>query len=218
MKIMDKSIFALEQAKNGVRYSFHIIFHPFDGFYDLKHEKRGNIYTASLFVITLILLFIIKRQFTGFVINTSRQKDLNILAEIVSVALPVILWCASNWFLTTLTEGDGSFKDIYIYSCYSLLPLILILPPLILYSRLLTIDGIAFYTFFETTGYVWVGILLFFGTLVTHQFTLGKTFFSVIVILIGMGVIVFIGLLFFNIVQQIIEFIKEIFIEYNLRV
>ena len=202
----------------GAKYSLHVIFHPFDGFYDIKHEKKGSIYTGTLFILVLILIFIARRQFTGFVINNARQKDLNIISEIISVVLPILLWCVSNWCLTTLTEGEGSFKDIYIYTCYSLVPMILILAPLILYSRILTVEGVAFYSFFNGFAYVWTGLLLLFGTLVTHQFTLGKTIFSVIVVIIGMGVIAFIGILFFNIIQQVIEFVREVILEYDLRV
>ncbi len=206
-----------KQALFGIKYSFHILFHPFDGFYDLKHEKKGNIYTATLFVVSLILVFILKRQFSGFVINTARAKDLNIISEIVSVLLPLLLWCVSNWCLTTLTEGEGSFKDIYIYSCYSLLPMVLIMAPLILYSRFVTTEEVAFYSFFQSAAFVWAGLLFLFGTIVTHQFTLGKTLFSVIIIIVGIGVIAFIGILFFNIVQQIAGFIREVYLEYILR-
>lgn len=218
MGIFNKVGLITREAVFGTKYSLHVIFHPFDGFYDIKHEKKGNIYTATLFVLVLILIFIAKRQFTGFVINTARQKDLNIISEIVSVVLPILLWCISNWCLTTLTEGEGSFKDIYIYTCYSLVPMILLLAPLIVYSRFLTVEGAAFYSFFNGFAYVWTGLLILFGTLVTHQFTLGKTIFSVIIVIVGMGVIAFIGILFFNIIQQVIEFIGEVILEYDLRV
>lgn len=217
MKYLSNIGSATKQAFAGTKYSFHILFHPFDGFYDLKHEKKGNIYTALLFVVTLILIFIMKRQFTGFVLNTARQKDLNILSEIVSVLLPLLLWCVSNWCLTTLTEGEGSFKDIFMYSCYSLLPLILIMAPLIVYSRFVTTEEIAFYSFFQSAAFIWAALLVLVGTIVTHQFTLGKTVFSVLVILVGMGVIAFIGILFFNIIQQITGFIREVYLEYILR-
>lgn len=201
-----------------LRYSFHILTHPFDGFYDLKHEKRGSMWVSTLFVILLIITFILKRQFTGFVLNTSRPSDLNIFAEALGVLLPFGLWCISNWCLTTLTEGEGSFKDIYIYSGYALLPMILINLPMIVYSNFVVEEEAGFYSFFITLAMIWSGLLFMVGTLVTHQFTLSKTIFSLIVIIIGMGIIAFIGLLFFNLIQQMIDFVVNLYYEYSFRI
>lgn len=201
-----------------LRYSFHILTHPFDGFYDIKHEKKGSMWVSTLFVVLLIITFILKRQFTGFVLNTSRPSDLNIFAEALGVLLPFGLWCISNWCLTTLTEGEGSFKDIYIYSGYALLPMILINLPMIVYSNFVVEEEAGFYSFFITLAMIWSGLLFMVGTLVTHQFTLSKTIFSLIVIIIGMGVIAFIGLLFFNLIQQMIDFVVNLYYEYSFRI
>ena len=34
--------------KEELLYAFHVIFHPFDGFWDLKHEKRGGVRGATV--------------------------------------------------------------------------------------------------------------------------------------------------------------------------
>ena len=36
-----------------LKYSFTLIFHPFDGFWDLKHEKRGSA-KAALVILALL--------------------------------------------------------------------------------------------------------------------------------------------------------------------
>ena len=200
------------------RYSFHILTHPFDGFYDIKHEKKGSAAISTLFVFLLIVTFILKRQFTGFVLNTSRPSDLNIFAEAAGVLLPFGLWCISNWCLTTLTEGEGSFRDIYIYSGYALFPMILINLPMIVYSNFVVQEEAGFYSFFIGLAMVWSGLLFMVGTLVTHQFTLSKTIFSLVVIIVGMGVIAFIGLLFFNLIQQMYDFVSNLYYEYSFRI
>lgn len=41
----------------------------------------------------------------------------------MSVALPVALWVLANWCLTTLFDGEGTLKDVYIATCYALTPL-----------------------------------------------------------------------------------------------
>lgn len=200
------------------RYSFYLLTHPFDGFYDIKHEKKGRVWVSTLFVFLLIVTFILKRQFTGFVINTSRPSELNIFAEAAGVLLPFGLWCISNWCLTTLTEGEGNFRDIYIYSGYALLPMILINLPMIVYSNFVIQEEAGFYNFFISLAMIWSLLLFVVGTLVTHQFTLSKTIFSLVVIIIGMGVLAFIGLLFFNLLQQMYDFILNLYYEYNFRI
>ena len=42
---------------HGLRYALHVIVHPFDGFWDLKHEKRGNLASALIILAATILAY-----------------------------------------------------------------------------------------------------------------------------------------------------------------
>ena len=33
---------------DSINYAFYVLFHPFDGFWDLKHEKKGTIRAAAV--------------------------------------------------------------------------------------------------------------------------------------------------------------------------
>ncbi|MGB4387782.1 MAG: hypothetical protein WBI89_01090, partial [Caldicoprobacterales bacterium] len=95
------------EVLRGLRYVFYLIFHPFNGFWDLKHEKKGNLGSAFVIVGLLGVTFILRRQATGFIFNTVNLLELNIFVEIMSVILPFALWCVANWSLTTLLDGEG---------------------------------------------------------------------------------------------------------------
>ena len=53
-----------------LRYSLYLIFHPFDGFWDLKHERRGSRKAATVILLILVINSILKTQFTGFLYNS----------------------------------------------------------------------------------------------------------------------------------------------------
>jgi hypothetical protein len=205
------------EVLQSLRYSLYLIFHPFDGFWDLKHEKKGNLRTALLIVAMVSVTFILRRQLTGFILNEVKLRELNIIVEILSISLPFFLWCVANWCLTTLMDGEGSFRDIVITSAYALIPLILINLPLIVFSNIITLEEAAFYSFFDILSLVWTGLLLFLGTSVVHQYPLTKTFLTCICIVIGMGLIIFIALLFFSLLQQMFAFFYIIYQEVALR-
>jgi len=205
------------EVLQSLRYSLYLIFHPFDGFWDLKHEKKGNLKTAMLIVAMVCVTYILRRQLTGFILNEVKLRELNIIVEILSVALPFFLWCVANWCLTTLMDGEGSFKDIVITSAYALIPIILINLPLIVFSNIITLEEAAFYRFFDILAIAWAGMLLFLGTSVVHQYSLTKTFLTSICIVIGMGLIIFIALLFFSLLQQMFSFFYTIYKEVALR-
>lgn len=201
----------------GLRYSFHVIFHPFDGFWDLKHEKRGNLRAACIILLVLSITYIMRRQLTGFIFNTNDLNRLNIVVESLSVLIPFMLWCISNWCLTTLMDGEGSFKDIFITTAYALVPLIIINLPLILISNILTINEAAFYYFFDSLAVIWTGVLIVLGTMVVHQYSLSRTIITSLFIIVGMGLIIFIGMLFFSLIQQMYSFVITIYREISFR-
>lgn len=198
-------------------FSFHLIFHPFDGFWDLKHEKRGNLKAAFVIIVLLWLTFTLRRQFTGFLFNFNDLNELNIFSEALAIILPFLLWCVSNWCLTSLMEGEGGFKDIVITSAFALTPIIIINLPLILLSNAITVHEGAFYRFFDVIALTWSGALLILGTMVVHQYTLTRTIVTSVFIFVGMGLIIFIALLFFSMLQQMISFAYTLYLEISLR-
>ena len=58
-----------------------------------------------------------------------------------------------------------------------------------------------------------VGILLFFGMLVTHDYTLKKNFVTTLGTILAMVVIMFIAILFSSLVAKMVTFIISIFTE-----
>lgn len=200
-----------------IKYAFHVIFHPFDGFWDLKREKRGSLAAALTFVALTIITLTLEKQKTAFLFNPYRLEYINVVVDIVTVLLLYILWCVANWCLTSLMDGEGKFKDIAIATGYSLFPIILLRLPMILLSYMLTSSEGSFYEVIGVVSYLWAGALLILGTMITHQYTVKKTLLTCICTIVGMGVIMFIGLLFFNVIQQMITFISIIYEEIRFR-
>lgn len=203
----------LKSVYDSVRYSRHLIYHPFDGFWDLKHEKRGNVPAATVLLILVCLTYVFIRQYTGFIYNPYDLTELNIVSEFLSILVPFLLWCVVNWSLTTLVEGKGTFRDIYIASAYALTPIILINIPLTIVSNFMTIEESAFYDFFFLAAIFWAGFLVYFGIMVTHRFEGGKNFLTVVLTIAGMLFVIFISILFFNLAEQFYTFVREIYLE-----
>lgn len=207
----------LSQMLKGFRYSLYLIFHPFKGFWDLKHEKKGNVYSAWLIVALLSVLLILRRQFTGFILNFNKQNEMNVFVEILSVLAPLGLWCLSNWCITTLVDGEGSFKDIFITTSYALTPLVLINIPMLLLSNVMIVEETVFYTVLDALSILWAGLLILIGIMTVHQFTMPKTIATIAVAVVGMVIILFLILLFVSIIQQIVSFVDLLWTEMTMR-
>ena len=193
-------------------YPFHLCFHPFDGFWDLKHEKRGSVRAATTILAITILALFYNSIGKGYLFNPE-DKYSTIFVSILSVAIPVVLWSVSNWCLTTLFDGEGSFKDIYIATCYALSPLpIFVIISTILTNVMTSTEG-SMVNLIIVFGFIWAAMLLFFGTLVTHDYSLGKNVITILGTILAMLVILFVIILFSSLVIKMITFVIAIFKE-----
>jgi hypothetical protein len=102
-------------------------------------------------------------------------------------------------------------------SAYALMPMVLLGIPLTFISNAMSLDYAAFYSIVNAIIYVWCGILLLSSLLVVHQYTLDKTILTAILIIVGMAIIVFLGLLFFNLISQLVGFVVSLYWEISLR-
>ena len=197
-------------------YGFYVIFHPFDGFYDLKHEHRGSIRASLVFIVLTVVVFFYQGVGQGYVLNPT-GKITTIFAQAISVLVPLFLFVLANWCLTTLFEGEGSFKDILIACSYSLLPLIILIAPATLCSNWVTNNEAAIVEMVGTVALIWVGFLLFFGTMVTHDYSLGKNVITILGTVVAMACIVFIVLLFSMLLAKLVGLITNIITELQYR-
>ena len=197
-------------------YGFYIIFHPFDGFWDMKQEKRGSVLAATIYLLLACGVYIYKAIGTGFILNPYGLYA-DFLAESLSVIVPVGLGAISNWCLTTLFDGEGSLKDIYMVMCYSLVPII----PIVFFSTLAThiivLEETMILRMIGTVMMIWVGALIFFGLMVVHDYTLGKNVATVIGSFVGMAFIMFVTLLFSGLLMKIVQFVTSIYNEVSYR-
>lgn len=200
-----------------MRYAFHVMLRPFDGFWDLKYEKRGNLKSAFALLFLLVLTFIIQRQLTAFLFNTNNIQNLDIRRELQTTLVPFLLWCVANWCLTTLMDGEGSFRDIIIATSYALFPIIITNVFVTIISHWITLDEKEFYNFFLSLSMLWSAWLLFVGTMTVHQYSIKKNIFTILLTIAGMGIISFIGVLFFSLIQQMAGFISTIYKELTMR-
>ena len=99
---------------------------------------------------------------------------------------------------------------------YALLPFILSLAVALICSNCLTLEEESFLILIRQAGIWWSAALLLCGLCRIHQYNFAKTLLSVVLTLLGMAIIVFLVVMFFGLMQQLISFVKSIISEIRL--
>ena len=209
----------LNRYGQSMKYALYAITHPFDGFWDLIHEKKGSIAAANTFLALFLIIRVLKLIATNFQFIMAPIQHINVFEEMGSLLLPFLVLCVANWAMTTLFEGKGRFKDIYMGMCYALVPYIIIQLPMILVSNMLTYEEGSFYSVLLSISVIWCVFLVFVGLMEIHDYGPGKTFIFLIVTVVGAGVILFLMLVFFSLLSDafafFVSFYREIVFRLN---
>ncbi|MCR2821531.1 YIP1 family protein [Lederbergia panacisoli] len=196
-----------------IKYPFYVIIHPFRGFWDVKYEGKGKLQIALSILLLLTIVITLKRQFTGFIVNFSNPNQLNSIDELIFIVLPFFLFCIANWAITTLMDGEGKFIEIITVTAYALLPMVVIYAATTIISNFITFEEAPLFFLLESIAMFWFLGLLFVGIMTVHQYSVSKTIATFIITGIVMGVMIFLGLLFFSLLQQLITFVETIYKE-----
>ena len=203
----------LSRYGQSLRFALHVITHPFDGFWDLIHEKRGTMAAAHTFLFLFLLTRVLKLICTNFQFISAPIQHINLFEEAASLLLPFLVLCVANWAMTTLFEGKGRFRDIYMAMCYALVPYSLIQLPMILVSNGLTYEEGSIYTVMLSLSVIWCMFLVFVGLMEIHDYGPGKTFIFIIVTIVGACVILFLMLVFFSLLSAAVAFFVSFYRE-----
>jgi tetratricopeptide (TPR) repeat protein len=202
-----------QTLKSELLYAYRAIYHPFDGFWEIKMQQRGSVRSASVILAMVVLSFCYQEIGTGYLFRTTRIEEVDLFIVILTVLIPLLLWCLASWGLTTLFEGKGSMKDIYVMTCYSLFPVFFTNIITTIMSNGMVLAEQDFMTFISSLGFVWMAGLIFAGSMVIHDYHFNKNVTMVIASIVGIAVIMFLALLFVNVGQKMIEFFIGIYEE-----
>lgn len=200
-----------------MKYAKHVLFHPFDGFWDLTHEKRGSLAAATTYLVLFLLTRVAQLMFTNFQFINAPLQYINVFEQVASILLPFLILCLANWSMTTLFDGKGRFSDIYIAMCYAMVPYTLIQLPLVFVSHFLSFDEAAFYNVLMSFSSIWCIFLIFVGLMQVHDYSPAKTLIFVVVTIVGAMIIIFLLLVFFSLLGDAASYFISLYREIAFR-
>lgn len=195
----------------------HAVTHPFDGFDDMRWKKSGSLKIAMLVVVLLFFGVIARERLYGFQFSVTSDKTFNIIPYIVRSFILFGAWTVGNWAVCTLLDGEGTLKNICIYSAYALVPYVAQLYINVLLSHILVRDEAVFMQVTVLIGVVWTILLLFSAVRSVHQYSFGKTVFAVILTIAAIFIMLFLMVLLMSLIQQIYIFISTVYTELSYR-
>ncbi len=199
------------------RYPFQVSLHPFKSYYDLKVEKKGSVLMANLIVFAFFITSVIHTQLTGFHFNENRTDQFNVFVSLATTVGVFVVWVVCNWAVSTLADGEGTFREIWIFSAYAILPYVIGLILLTVLSNAFTLEEASFYSIAQVIVYAWTGVNLLMATREVHQYSMTKTIGIILGTLLGIFLVMLFVTIAYSMFTQLVSFIGMIYNEIRLK-
>lgn len=198
-----------------VRLAKLALLHPIQFFEDI--QERAKWHHAFVMIGLAIFAHFLSLTFSGFLFQTREPYQISIFIEALWIVVPWLTWSVTNWGVSTIMDGEGKFKQIFVGSSFTLMPYIALSVPVALASNLLSKSEASIYNGLESFIFVWVVFLILLQVKIIHDFTFGKMLWIAFLTIVGMFIIWFIGLLLYGLINQSIQFLIGIYKEINYR-
>nr|WP_296437860.1 YIP1 family protein [uncultured Acetatifactor sp.] len=191
---------------------------PFDGYYTIHHEEKVSVLTATFLYLWLIVLQITDLYVTSYLFNQTDIAYVNLGAVIGRIMLPLLLFVACNFLVSTISGGEGKFKHVYCGTIYALSPYLVFLLPLQIVSNALTENERFFYEFGYLLIMGWCVILLYLMVQEVHVYSVSETIKNICVTVVTMLLFLLAAFTLYLLGQQLWQFVVSIYKEVALRV
>lgn len=203
--------------KKWIKYTVR---HPFESFEDMRWQKAGSLKTAFIIIALFFFGTIAIDRLYGFQFVADYDRTFNIIPYFIKSIVLFAVWTIGNWSVCTLLDGEGTIKNICIYSAYSIIPYVVQMYINVILSHFMVRDEYVLMELIETVGTVWSIIMIFSAIKAVHQYSLKKTFTAIFLTVVAMFIMLILLILFIVLLQQIWIFVSTIFTEiiYRFRV
>lgn len=202
------------------RYPFYILFHPADGFREMKVNNKFSLRFANCILLLWVILGILDWGYVDFDFKTSIRQlegNVNILHVLMTSVLLFAISVISNWCFCTLMDGKGRVKEIWVAGAYALMPYVVLGIVRVGFTYAMVSSEAVYLTYLNLIGTLWSILLVFIGLMAIHEYSGPKTLMSLFLTFCGVLIIAFLVVLVSGLATQIYSFFATIYFELKLR-
>lgn len=202
--------FDFDHYLKSLRYGLYTCRRPLDGFWDLIHEKRGSLAAAHTFVAIAVIVEIMWLVLISFQNIPINMETFNAWLVVGSMVVPVVLFSVANWCLTTLFDGKGKMRHVYMGYAYAMVPQVIIKVIVTPLSHVMTYQEGNILGLMLQIGQLWFILLLLCAMKQIHDYSFGKAILTSLLTILAIGIMVFIFIMFFAVVSDGIMYFVSI--------
>ena len=196
-----------------LRFSFSMLAHPIDGFYYLKRGIFGSVASASVLYGLALAVFVIENTCQAFIFNGNPvPQSVSVLFILFLVC--AVFWVVGNYMVSTINDGEGSLRDLYVLTAYALTPYLLITPIKVILTYGFTQNEAFFIHLMTYIAILWSAVILYMGLMHMHNYTFLETLKNIIltlfIMVIALAAIAIVYLIWMQLAQFLTEFFTEV--------
>lgn len=168
---------------------------PMDHYYEIRKFRQGSMVSSAVIYLLLFIDFMAFKTVKGFIYQTTKVENMDIGSIVLGFFVLLGLFIVCNYLVTSINDGDGTFKQIFMIPAYGMMPAMIALLIVTCVSYVLTYNESFLLTLVLLIGITWSVITIFIGLQTVHDYTFGETVKSIILTVVFMIIIAVIGVI-----------------------
>lgn len=193
-----------------VFYAFRIPKHPLDRYYDIRVGKSGSVIGATILYGLFFLIYMLYLTGKGFIYQKTAVEDMDINAIVLGFFTILGLFVICNYLVTSIKDGDGDFKQVYMTPAYGLVPVMVSMTVVTVASYGLTYNEAFLLTVTLWIGIVWSVVNVFVGFMTIHDYTVRENMASLILTVVFMMIAAIIALIIIIMWDRLYGFLQTL--------
>ena len=140
-------------------------------------------------------------------------KGTALLSMAVMFLVPALLWVVGNYMISAINDGEGTLRNVYASTAYSLVPYVLFGPIVIASTYVLTLNEAVIVHYLWAIAVIWSAVLICISVREIHNYTVKETVKIILLTFFFMIMAVIVSVILFLIGQQVVIFVQDIISE-----
>lgn len=196
----------------------NVMFRPIISFEGIAYYKKEKILSSCIWLALLFFSGVVQYRYTGFAFNYNTEENFNVLMTLFSTVVLAVLFVIINWLVSSLSEGKGRLKEIFVSTVYALTPYILSVFIVTIASHFVVSEEYMLLQFLYYLGIIWSAILLILAYNAIHDYSTVKSVFIIVISIFGVLVVLFFTVLILAVFQQVANILMTMWNEIMYRI